>query len=219
MKEMYMTGRILEVVDPVLYEIKVEVPGVISGITAYPMRGELDEPRVGEIVMIKCLDPVFYSYSLYQKVKEDDFIGFRSNGKLVEITPEAITIGIYDPEAAEWNRDNPRPELTDWIKLSNEGGLEISLRKDTTLIMTGNSSLTIEGNSDITVKGDSSIKSEGNMNIESSGDMTVKGSNITIEKSGKVVLKGTAAPDQSGPFNCIPTCPFSGAPHTGSTVN
>lgn len=224
----YMTGKILEVVDPVLYEITVDIPGIVTGVTAYPMRGELDEPRPGDIVLLKCLDPIYYSYFLYQKVKEDDFIGFRSNGKMIDVTPDAITIGIYDPEA-EFNRDSPRPELTDWIKISSEGGIEMNFRKDTDLKISGNVNITIEGSSNISSGKDLNIESSGGnvtitssskININGDSDINIKsGGNITISKSGTLTLEGTSNTDLMGPFNGIPTCPFSGAPHCGSKVS
>ena len=101
--ELYYSGTIVEIVDKVLYEIKVDIPGLKTGVTAYPMRGEVDEPRVGDFVFLKCLDPVFQSYYLYHKIKENDFIGFRSNGKMVDITPDYIQVAIFNPSDEEWN--------------------------------------------------------------------------------------------------------------------
>lgn len=113
--DLYYTGTIVEVLDKVLYEIKVDIPGIKSGVKAFPFRGEVDEPRVGDFVFLKCLDPVFQSYYLYQKIKENDYIGFRSNGKMVDITPDYIRVAIFDP-GTEYNdpNNNPRPEPTDW---------------------------------------------------------------------------------------------------------
>ena len=96
-KDQYYTGTITEIVDPVLYQIKVDIPGIAVSVMAFPMRGELDEPVVGDFVLLRSLDPIFNSYFLYQKIKENDFIGFRSNGKYVDITPDYILLGIFDP--------------------------------------------------------------------------------------------------------------------------
>lgn len=193
-EERYYTGTVVEVIDKVLYKIKVDIPGIIQGVIAYPIRGEIDEPRVGDYVVLLSLDPIFQSYYLYKKIKENDFIGFRSNGKMIDITPDSITIGIFDSET-EYNdtSENYRPEMTDWIKIDSSGNIEINSR----------------ANSTITIKGDS--------NIEVSGNTTIKSTKVTVT-GGTLEVSGTSSTDMQGPFNCIPTCPFSGAPHSGKTV-
>ena len=112
--ELYYTGTIVEILDKLLYEIKVDIPGVKSGVTAYPMRGEIDEPRVGDFVFLRCLDPVFQSYYLYHKIKENDFIGFRIRGKMVDITPEYIQ-SLSIPDALKllyWMNNYEREDIT-----------------------------------------------------------------------------------------------------------
>lgn len=209
-EENYYTGTIIEVIDPVLYEIKVDIPGIVQGVTAYPMRGEIDEPRVGDFVILLCLDPIFQSYYLYKKIKENDFIGFRSNGKLIDVTPDAITIGIFDPETEyNDNSENYRPELTDWVKIDSEGNIDINTRTNFNINIKGNSSISIEGDSTLKIKGNSNITAEGNT-VLSSKEVTITG--------GTLKVKGTSSTNMTGPFNCIPTCPFSGAPHSGDTV-
>lgn len=206
-QDQYFTGTVVEVIDPVLYQIKVDIPGIAIGVPAFPMRGEIDEPRVGDFVLLRSLDPVFKSYYLYQKIKENNFIGFRSNGKMVDITPDYVTVAIYDP-GTEYNdsvKDETfRPEPTDWIKLDKEGNLEINLRADANITITGNSEISVSGNSNINVSGSTKLNCP---------DVTITG--------GKLTVKGisTADPINGGPFNAIPTCPFSGAPHCGSIVN
>lgn len=204
-QDQYFTGTIVEVIDPVLYQIKVDIPGIAIGVPAFPMRGEIDEPRVGDFVLLRSLDPVFKSYYLYQKIKENNFIGFRSNGKMVDITPDYVTVAIYDP-GTEYNdsvKDETfRPEPTDWIKLDKEGNLEINLRADANITITGNSEISVSGNSNINVSGSTKLNCP---------DVTITG--------GKLTMKGKSNTDLLGPFNAIPTCPFSGAPHCGSVVN
>lgn len=201
--DMYYTGTIIEILDPVLYEIKVDIPGVIQGVKAFPFRGEVDEPKVGDFVLLKCLDPIFQSYYLYQKIKENDFIGFRSNGKIVDITPDYIQLGIFDPslEYTDTGDKNYRPEVTDWIKLDKDGNLDINLRSNSKIIISGNSNIEITGNS----------------NIDVTGNTTLKSSKVKIT-GGVLEVSGFSSSDMGGPFNCIPTCPFSGAPHSGKTV-
>lgn len=233
--DLYYTGTVVEVTDPVLYEILVDIPGIVKGVKAFPVRGELDEPRVGDFVLLRCFDPVFQSYYLWQKIKENDFIGFRSNGKMVDITPDYVKVCIFDP-TLEYN-DLPdseyRPEPTDWIKLDKDGNLEISLRANRTITIAGNSETNItgtktetvtgavsqeyEGGLKINITGDCSITASENCNITATKDCTVKGKNVTIT-GGKATMKGMVAAG-TGPFCAIPTCPFSGAPHGGSEVS
>ena len=49
------------------------------------------------------------------------------------------------------------------------------------------------------------------------GTVTVKG-DVTI-KGGSLKTQGTSSTDLNGPYNAIKVCPFSGAPHCGSSVS
>lgn len=198
--DQYYTGTIVEVIDKVLYEIKVDIPGIKSGVKAFPMRGEVDEPRVGDFVLLKCLDPVFQSYYLYQKIKENDFIGFRSNGKMVDITPDYVRVAIFDPET-EYNDpdNNPRPEPTDWVKIDKDGNMDINMRSNVTI--------NIGKNCD--------VKINGKTNVELVGAAVVKGSNITLKGPGKLTVKGKVVAGGHtalGPFVLSPTFLTPGSP-------
>ena len=215
-KEQYYTGTVIEVVDTVLYQIKVEIPGIAASVNAFPMRGELDEPKVGDFVLLRSLDPIYNSYFLYQKIKENDFIGFRSNGKIVDITPDYIMVGIFDP-TEEYNdlSDNYRPAegdvVTDWIKLDKDGNLFINLR--------ANSEITIEGNSNITIKGDSVIKVDGKVDLNSPEVKITSNSKISLSGGGSLETSaGTCSASGMGGFCGIPVCPFTGAPHVGNKI-
>lgn len=198
--DLYYTGTIVEVIDKVLYEIKVDIPGIKSGVKAFPFRGEVDEPRVGDFVLLKCLDPVFQSYYLYQKIKENDFIGFRSNGKMVDITPDYIRVAIFDP-GTEYNDpdNNPRPEPTDWVKIDKDGNMDINMRSNVTI--------NIGKNCD--------VKINGKTNVELIGAAVVKGSNITLKGPGKLTVKGKVVAGGHtalGPFVLSPTFLTPGSP-------
>lgn len=215
-KEQYYTGTIIEVIDTVLYQIKVEIPGFAASVNAFPMRGELDEPKVGDFVLLRSLDPIYNSYFLYQKIKENDFIGFRSNGKIVDITPDYIMVGIFDP-AEEYNdlSDNYRPAegdvVTDWVKLDKDGNLFVNLR--------ANSEITIEGNSNITIKGDSVIKVDGKVDLNSPEVKITSNSKISLGGGGSLETSaGTCSATGMGGFCGIPVCPFTGAPHVGNKI-
>lgn len=217
--DQYFTGTIVEVIDSVLYQIKVDIPGIAVGVLAFPMRGEIDEPKVGDFVLLRSLDPVFKSYFLYQKIKENNFIGFRSNGKMVDITPDSITIAIYDP-SSEFNDsvkdESFRPKPTDWVKLDKDGNLEVKLRTNSNITIAGDSNITVDGSKTVKISGDCNIDVSGNTEIKVAGSTKLDCPDITIT-GGKLTTKGTTTPG-SGPFNVIPTCPFSGAPHCGSIV-
>ena len=60
------------------------------------------------------------------------------------------------------------------------------------------------------VKGD-------NVKVDAS-DVNVKGTTITLT-GGTLKTKGQSSTDLQGPFNSIKVCPFSGAPHCGSSVS
>ena len=183
--ELYYTGTIVEILDKLLYEIKVDIPGVKSGVTAYPMRGEIDEPRVGDFVFLRCLDPVFQSYYLYHKIKENDFIGFRSRGKMVDVTPEYIQIAIFNPDNDSWNdfSENTstddlgrevggyRPEVTDWVRIDKNGNLNMYLRNNVRIDVSGSENITIQGNVTLKVNGKTTVQSQ---NIEIKGPSTLK---------------------------------------------
>lgn len=217
--EMYYTGTVVEIIDPVLYEILVDIPGIIQGVKAYPTRGELDEPKVGDFVLLRSLDPTFQSYYLWTKLKENDFIGFRSNGKMVDITPDYVKVCIFDP-TTEYNDlgEEYRPEPTDWIKLDKDGNLEISLRANSNITIAGTKTEKVEGDQTEEYTSNLNIKVGGNVSMEVSGNTELNCPNVTVT-GGTFNMKGQSSTDMSGPFNCIPTCPFSGAPHSGSKVS
>lgn len=74
------------------------------------------------------------------------------------------------------------------------------------------------------VKSDSSKIEAGNVDVKGdnikveAGNVEVKGSTITLT-GGMLKTRGQSTTDLQGPFNPIKVCPFSGAPHCGSTVS
>lgn len=121
-------GVISSVLDQDLYTIEVDIPGENEKLKAFPKRGEVDEPRVGDVVYLTELDPLYHSYYLYEKLKENSFIGIRARGKIVKMNEDIIEIGIYDP-TVEWKDDNSgndnTPEPTSYIKIDKDGGINI----------------------------------------------------------------------------------------------
>lgn len=194
-----LLGTVVEVKDRQTYEILADIPGVAVGVRAYPYsRGEMDEPVVGNLVYLISVDPVYNSFFLYTKAKENDFIGIRSNGKMIDITPDYISLGVYDTEKT--NKDDERPELNiGKIRMDSSGNLDIE--------MTGNSTVKVSGNSTIEVSGNADIKVSGSCNIDSP-DVNITGASLTV--------KGTATPTGDGPFCGIPACLFTGYSHISS---
>lgn len=195
--------------------ITADIPGIATGIIAYPLGNAADEPKINDNIILICLDPVYQSYFVYIKLKENNFIGYRSSGKMIDITPDSVTIGIFDPEAEY--KDEERPETTSSIVID----------KDNNITITGaNISITVE-DGECNVKADKCNIEADNVNlkgvtkvegdtIDFKGITTIDG-NTTI-KGGTLQANGTAAPTGSGPFCGIPVCPFTGAPHVGNIV-
>lgn len=204
----FYLGSVHEVIDRVTYEITADIPGVAQEVKAYPWsRGEMDEPVAGNLIYLIALDPVYHSVYLYMKAKENDFIGIRSNGKMIDITPDYISIGVYETDTT--SADGERPDLSkSYCKMDSEGNIEI--------MATGNEKITIKGDSNIEVSGNLSIKVSGTCDINSDGDCTIKSPNVTVT-GGKCNIDGTVAPTGSGAFCGIPACLFTSAPHVGPT--
>lgn len=188
----YFIGTITEILDPDLYIVKVDIPGITIGATAYPMRGEIDEPQEGNIVLVRCLDSIYQSYYMFSKLKENSVIGFRSRGKVVNITEEKITVGIFSADTKY--KDEEIPNITSWIEISKDGNIDIKGE--------GTFTLNIDKNAEINVLGSTTLTSK---------DVTITGGSLTIS--------GTASATGEGGFCAIPVCPFTGAPHIGHIIS
>lgn len=197
-----LLGNIVKVIDKDKYIVEVDVPGEGQGLRAFPYRAEVDEPRVGDLVWLEEIDPIYHSYYLYQKVKENNFIGFRARGKVIKLNEETIQIGVFDDDGA-WFDDSSGTDKTpmpkSWIEITKDGNINIE-SAEITVNAKGN--ITVNGDN-IAIKGASSVKVEGNT--------TITGGNLTVN--------GNVAPTGSGPFCGIKVCPFTGAPHVGNKVS
>lgn len=187
----YYLGKIREVKDRLTYEVRIDIPGIVEDKPAFPLRGEIDEPKVGDYVILRNIDPVFGSMYLYSKLKEDDYIGFRSNGKNVTITPDYIEMSVYKKNGDQDAHDDFGNSYTK-VKLYNSGDIEIIAGNG------GNLTVKVDGNVSITTNGTTDVKSEGPLTID----------------APKVTLTGLQAiPETSGSLNCVPVCPFTGVTH------
>ena len=84
-------GRITKVIDREEYQVEVEIPGYGKELPAVPLsRVEMDEPVEGNLVIIMSLDPYHHDVNFYTKLKENKFVGIRSNGKVIDMTKDYI---------------------------------------------------------------------------------------------------------------------------------
>lgn len=138
----YYLGKVIEVKDRLTYEIRVTIDGVVEDKVAFPFRGEVDEPRIDDFVLLRDIDPIYHSVYLYTKLKEDEFIGYRSNGKMMSITPDYMTMQVYTGE-------NP-----------GEGTVcTVTMDKDGNILIESNRNITVKS-SNIVVKGPGTLEVE-----------------------------------------------------------
>lgn len=219
--------------DKLYHEAVVSVPGVFENVLAFPARTNLDEPKVGDLVVVCSWDPVYNSYCTYEKLKENDFVGFRAHGKMVQINHEKIVVGVFD-EGTEY-KDDDVPDVSPiaHLEMDKDGNITVHAAKDITVNGDANCTITIKGNNTVTINGNSNIKVDGNSEIEvggnlnakvgGNGDLNISGStkltspDVTIT-GGKMTVGGSAAPNGNGGWNAIPICPLTGAIHRGDCL-
>lgn len=199
----FFLGKIREVKDRVTYEVTVDIPGIGEELKAYPYsRGEMDEPVPGNLVYLLSVDPMYHSAFLYLKAKENDFIGIRSNGKLIDITPEAITIGVYPESKTVADDERPDPE-TSKITLDNSGNIEIMATSDMKVKISGSVTIEVSGDCDLKVSGKTVLNSP---------EVNITGGKLTTPNGGNAVANGL------GGFCGLKNCLFTSAPHVSNEV-
>ena len=208
--------------DKEWHEVLIDIPGVIQGVTAFPFRDELDEPKINDKVLVLDVDPLYHSYFLYRKLKEDGFIGFRSSGKMVSITPDEIVIGVFGPNDKDEYPEYAEDEIPNcdpgedgsgdgfaYIKLTKTGDIDIRTKGKSTINIAGDDGSKVvinkgsivevnEGGSEVTIKdGDSTIDIQnGKATIKVSGDTTLEcGGNVAIKGGGNgAIMSGEPVP-------------------------
>lgn len=228
-------GVISKIIDPDLYTVEVDIPGENIELKAFPKRGEVDEPRVGDVVWLEEIDPLYHSYYLYEKLKENDFIGIRSRGKVLRFNSEEVSIGIFDPSNESWYDKNdgvdPTPKPTSWIKLDAGGNININAEGNENIVIAGtgtikvsgditvkagaNATVEVSGNASVKVSGNTAIESSGNCDIKASGSCTIDSPDVKITGASATVA-GTPSPEGRGAWCGIPFCCFTGAPQSSS---
>ena len=220
--------------DKLYHEAVVAVPGVFENVLAFPARTNLDEPKVGDLVVVCSWDPVYNSYCTYEKLKENDFVGFRAHGKMVQINHEKIVVGVFDESTEYKDDDVPDVSKIAHLEMDKNGNITVHAAKnitvngdaDCTITIKGNNTVTINGNSNIKVDGNSEIEVGGNLNakVGGNGDLNISGStkltspDVTVT-GGKMTIKGQATPDMQGPWCAQKRCIFSNAPISGSITS
>lgn len=204
----------------------VTIPGMSEYIKAFPGRNQIDEPKIGDLAIVAVWDPIYHSYCTYEKLKENDFVGFRAHGKMVDITHDKITVGVFD-ESTEY-KDEERPDCSKLahIELTKEGAITVHAAKDITINADSNVTINIKGDDKVTIEGDANLSISGNLEAQVDGDATMKVSGSTEVNSpdvtitgGKLTVGGSCAPTSKGGFCAIPVCPLTGAPHIGDVIS
>ena len=212
-------GTVSEVLDRETYQIKVDVPGYGEKLPAVPLsRGEMDEPVVGNLVIIMSLDQVYHSVNFYTKLKENTFVGLRSNGKVIDVTPDYIVVG--SDGSAKTNADAtrvPAPALS-YMKMDDAGNIEVMATANNKVTIKGNSDVEITGNNTIVVNGNSSITTSGTTDIKSGGACTINAPSVTVT-GGSFTAKGAGrSPQVTGAFCGLPKCLLTNFPHCSETI-
>lgn len=218
--------------DAMEHVIIAAVPGVYEHLRACPEKNSLDEPKIGDKVIIYVWDTVYNSYNTYRKLKENDIVGFRAHGKMVDVHHDYIKIGVFD-ETTEYKEDERPDTPISHIIMDKDGNIDVHASQKINVVgdsdcevhISGNVKVQIDGNSKVTINGDSNVSVNGNLDAKVGGNINIEGgSNIDIKSSGTLTTKGptwignngTVAPATKGPFCGIPVCPLTGAPHAGN---
>lgn len=147
--------------------ILADIPGVAENVKAFPTKDNLDEPKVGDQVLLTSYDSFYHSYFTYRKLKENDFIGFRAAGKMIDITPDKITIGVFDNSNDSY-KDDERPDCSNFcsIEMDKDGNITVHAQKNLTVNVDGDASINVKGKSDTTVDGECNITCKSKMTIK-----------------------------------------------------
>ena len=211
--------------DKLYHEAVVSVPGVFENVLAFPARTNLDEPKVGDLVVVCSWDPVYNSYCTYEKLKENDFVGFRAHGKMVQINHEKIVVGVFD-EGTEYKDDDvPDVSKLAHLEMDKEGNITVHAASNITVEGDSNCNITIKGNVSLTVEGNVKEKISGNVESDINGNLSVTANGSTelscpdvTVTGGMMTVGGSAAPNGNGGWCAIPVCPLNGAIHRGDCL-
>ena len=136
-------------------------------------------------------------------VKDDRILLVQTDGtgKFVAAGVLTVSQGAKPGEKILFSR-NSDGEVQAVLKMLEDGKVELTTPNE----------IGIENDKKITLKSGSDMSLDA-----SSGKMEIKSTETTLT-GGKVVCKGTATPSGTGCFCALPTCPVTGAPHSGEIV-
>ena len=151
--------------------------------------------------------------------KDCDELESTKNASSTTYTSTSITSQVTSPD----DENGVVVEQTATKQTITVGKTTITIDGDNVSIETdGKVSMKVGGTSieeedgKINIKTDQTVLEASNCEIKGS-NLKINGSNVTIT-GGNLITQGTSSVDLNGPFNAIKVCPFSGAPHCGSTV-
>lgn len=126
-------------------------------------------------------------------------VGIDGTGNFAAIGVLMVSQGAKPGERILYSRDKDgTPQAV--LKLLGDGKLEA--------VSPGGVKVSTDDNYELEVKKDMTVKVDGNTKF--SGKVEITGGNMKC--------KGTATPSGTGCFCALPTCPVTGAPHTGEMV-
>lgn len=206
------------------FEIKANIPGVMENITCYPLRCGSDEPKIGDLIIIRDLDPDYHSYFVYEKLNENSFTGIRCKGKMIDFTDESVKLGIFDEGDFS---DGETPGCTSWIELDEDGKLDVVTEDDiyvecggsslnlikedlkttvdqnATIEIGGHTSINIKNGEDVVITGKVNLTIDGDYDLKVKGNLNVDASSITIGGQKLTIKTPIGTP---GPFNSLCNC-------------
>lgn len=180
-----------------------------SDNTAYiRMVSQVDVIRFesGEKISISAIDRGKYDPEVDDDIDEMESTG---NEATLDFEPLSIRSSVQDKDG--WKNV---------IEISNRAiGIEVSDGSKKSSVKMSNSSISVETDKAKVEAGESSVKVDFNGTTfeVSDGKVVVNAKDVQIT-GGSLTTKGVANTDMMGPYCAIPTCPFSGAPHSGSKV-
>jgi hypothetical protein len=211
--------------DKLYHEAVVSVPGVFENVLAFPARTNLDEPKVGDLVVVCSWDPVYNSYCTYEKLKENDFVGFRAHGKMVQINHEKVVVGVFDESTEYKDDDVPDVSPIAHLEMDKSGNITVHAAQNITVNGDANCTITIKGDVSLTVEGNVKEKISGNVESDINGNLSVTANGSTelscpdvTVTGGMMTVGGSAAPNGNGGWCAIPVCPLNGAVHRGDCL-
>ena len=191
------------------HQIKADIPGIICGVNAFPLRGDCDEPKPGDPIILLGLDPDYNSYYLYWKLKENDFTGFRAYGKEISIEEGKLVIRSYSKGNYKDSEHEPGEENSR-IELDDQGNITVFAKNDAKVTIQNDATIEVGNEAKITTP----IATVEAVDVEIKANPKFGGVGTLVVKSNGVI------PDpKGGPFVATPITPAQGAPFpSGNTI-